>query len=226
MRSLNPISRCVGTARHQLALLLFLLISALGNTGAIAQSSAQHLFENGSFNDNRLSEKFNATHFRGTWVLSGMLRISLPVPFPGTLLDGAPPHDAISPADITALWAAILGTITLDGRGNVVKMENVIKIGELMPASPPVPFDFLPPLPEVYTGFYSVGEGGTVKINLAGRSADSPEGQLDFEFDLHCVVQHRALKMQCVPARFTTYVVDSSGFPAPITGLITLERQR
>lgn len=123
-------------------------------------------------------KSFNNSHLKGAWVMSGMLRVAVPVPLPGTLIQGAPPHDPIAPGDVAGLWASILGTITFDGAGTVSRVEDVIKIGGLKPVSPPVPFDYLPPLPEVYTGNYTVSEHGVVNIELTGRTRQTLRDRL------------------------------------------------
>lgn len=167
---------------------------------------------------------YGSSSLKGTYVWSGLLKFGAPLPIPGLLVDGAPPHDQVSPGEVVGIWAAILGTMTFDGSGNVTGFEDVVKTGEIVPL-PPVPFESLPPFPEVGSGVYSVSETGVVGIQLTGRDPSSPEGQVDFEFDLHCVIQHRHHEMQCVPARFKTFFVDPNGFASPITGVFTMKRQ-
>jgi hypothetical protein len=200
-------------------------IALIARPAALLLFCALLLMPHASRADSEANRQFNDAQLKGTWVFSGLLRFAAPAPLPATLVDGAPPHDQINPGDEVGLWASILGTMTFDGAGNVTRVEDVVKIGDAKPLSPPVPFDYLPPLPEIYTGTYAVSNSGVVEIALTGRSLDSPEGQVDFEFDLHCLVQHRAQKMRCVPARFRTRVVDPNGYPAPITGVLTVERQ-
>jgi hypothetical protein len=168
---------------------------------------------------------YDSQSLKGTHVWSGLLKFGAPVPIPALLVDGTPPHDQVSPGEVVGIWAAILGTMTFDGSGNVTGYDDVVKSGELVPL-PPVPFESLPPFPELGSGVYSVSKAGVVGIQLTGRDASSPEGQVDFEFDLHCVIQHRHHEMQCVPARFKTFLVDPNGFASPITGVFTMKRQR
>ena len=167
---------------------------------------------------------YDSRSLNGTYVWSGLLKFGAPVPIPALLIDGAPPHDQVSPGELVGIWAAILGTMTFDGAGIVTGFEDVVKSGDLVP-QPPVPFESLPPFPELGFGAYSVSEMGIVGIQLTGRNPSSPEGQVDFELDLHCVIQHRHHEIECVPARFKTFVVDPNGFASPITGLITMKRQ-
>jgi len=200
-------------------------MTLIARSTALLLACALLSIPNASRADSEANWRFNDSQLKGTWVFSGLLRFAAPVPLPATLVDGAPPHDQINPGDEVGLWASILGTMTFDGAGSVTQVEDVVKIGDIKPLSPPVPFDFLPPLPEVYTGNYAVSGSGAVEIALTGRALDSPEGQVDFEFDLYCLIQHRAQKMQCVPAQFRSRVVDPNGYPAPITGVISMERQ-
>ncbi|TXS93046.1 hypothetical protein FV139_13950 [Parahaliea maris] len=167
---------------------------------------------------------YSASALNGTYVWSGMLKFGAPIPIPALIVDGAPPHDQVSPGEVVGIWATILGTMTFDGAGNVTRFDDVVKSGEIVPL-PPVPFEALPPFPETGSGVYSVSESGTVGIQLTGRDPSSPEGQVDFENDLHCVIQKRQQEMQCVIARFKTYFVDPNGYASPITGLITMKRQ-
>lgn len=163
-------------------------------------------------------------HLRGTWVWSGLLRFGAPIPVPGMVVDGAPPHALVNPEDLVGVWASTVGLMTFDGRG-AVHAEQVVKVGEI--ALPPgLPFEALPPFPEFYRGSYQVAANGIVQIELSGHDTPDADADPDFEYDLHCVLNMWPREMTCVPARFKTYVVDADGYPAPITGLVELERQR
>lgn len=168
---------------------------------------------------------FSEQTVRGTWIWSGLLRFGAPVPVAGTLVDGAPPQAMIVPGDVVGIWAATVGLMTFDGRGNVQHAEEVTKAGEIVPQPGLLPVDHLPPFPEVYTGKYQVSPEGVVGIQLTGRNLSSPEGKVDFEYDLHCVLNRWPREMTCVPARFKTFVVDPNGFPSPITGIIEFTRR-
>jgi|GEM_PF-4029763 len=167
---------------------------------------------------------YSAQLLRGTWIWSGMLQFGAPIPLPGTLVDGTPPHAAVAPGDVVGLSVSTVGLMSFDGHGNVTHADEVVKIGGIVPAAG-LPFEHLPPFPEVYTGVYDVGPTGVVAVQLSGRSPESPEGQVDFEYDLHCVLNRWPREMTCVPARFKTYVLDPDGYPAPITGIVEIKRR-
>ena len=167
---------------------------------------------------------FSEQSLRGTWVWSGLMKFGAPIPIPATVVDGAMPHDPVAPGDVVGVWASSVGLMNFDGAGGVNHAEEVVKVGEIAPL-PGLPFEALPPFGEVYTGGYSVSEHGVVQITLTGRDSMSPEGDVDFEYDLHCVLNRWPMEMACVPARFKTYLVNAAGYAAPITGTITLKRQ-
>lgn len=166
------------------------------------------------------AKSYRASDLKGEWVFSGLIRFGAPVPIPALVVDGAPPHAQVAPGEVVGVWATIVGTVQFDGEGNVVKMEDVVKTGELVPL-PPVPFDALPPFPEVGAGTYDVSDSGMVNISITGRDPGSPEGQVDFETDYVCVLNRMPREMKCTFARFVTYFVDPQGYSAPITGEIT-----
>ena len=62
---------------------------------------------------------YGSSSLKGTYVWSGLLKFGAPLPIPGLFVDGAPPHDQVSPGEVVGIWAAILGTMTFDGSGNV-----------------------------------------------------------------------------------------------------------
>lgn len=161
---------------------------------------------------------------RGEWVYSGNLHFAAPIPFPGTLLLATPPHASFAPGDVVGIHASILGTMEFDGKGAVTTMEDVVKPGGVKPA-PGFPLPFIPPLPEVGAGTYSVQPDGTVNINIAGRDPSNPVGQVDFEIAYHCQLNRFPREMQCVFNFFTTYFVDENGFDAPITGVIAFRKR-
>lgn len=184
---------------------IMVIAGLLGATAAVADSN------------------YTEEHLRGDWVWSGLMKFGAPVPIPANLIDGAPPHAAVAPGEVVGIWASLVGLITFDGEGNVTA-EDMVKAGEIVPA-PGLPFEALPPFPEVYTGSYTVSDKGTVDIFLEGRDPSSPEGQVDFEFDLHCVLNRWPREMTCLTARFKTFFVDPNGFAAPITGIIDIKRR-
>lgn len=198
-----------GARRMPLAALV-LVLANLGSTATAVASGP--------------SRDFTEQSLRGTWIWSGLLKFGAPIPIPGTIVDGAPPHDTVAPGDVAGIWASTVGLITFDGEGNVPQADEVVKVGEVVPQAG-LPFEYLPPLPETYTGSYTVNERGVVQISMTGRDPSSPEGQVDFEYDLQCVLTRWPAEMACVPARFETYLVDPTGYAAPITGTISLKRQ-
>lgn len=166
---------------------------------------------------------YNASHVRGEWIWSGMVKFAAPVPVPALYVDGAPPHTQVDPGQVVGIWAAMLGRARFDGAGHV-RNEDVVKAGELQPL-PPFPIPFLPPFPEIYEGEYSVSDDGVVEIALAGRDPGSPEGQVDYELDFHCLLNRNPAEMKCVISRFLTSLVDPNGYHAPITGIITFQKR-
>ena len=161
---------------------------------------------------------------RGTWIWSGLLKFGAPIPVPATVVDGAPPHGMVSPGGVVGVWASTVGRMQFDGRGNVVHARQVVRAGEIE-LPPGLPFESLPLFEELYTGTYTVDDTGAVQIALRGRDGMSDEGDVDFEYDLHCLLNRWPLELTCVPARFKTFLVDTSGYPAPITGTIGMKRQ-
>ena len=167
---------------------------------------------------------YRVGNLRGEWIWSGLVRFAAPVPIPALHVDGSPPHTQVDPGQVVGIWGALLGSMEFDGQGHV-RNQDVFKAGELQPL-PPFPIPFLPPFPEVYEGEYSVSPEGTVEISLAGRDPNSPEGQVDYEMDMHCLLNRHPAEMKCVIGRFLTFVVDPNGYHAPITGIITFNRRR
>jgi hypothetical protein len=205
--------RCPLTAGdiiRRAALLILALVTIGGTPVSVADRGPNH--------------DFTVRSLRGTWVWTGFLRFAAPIPIPRTIIDGAPPHDVVAPGDVVGLWASTVGLMTFDGKGSIEHAEEVGKAGEVIPQAG-LPFEYLPPFSEVYTGNYTVSEHGVVEISLTGRDLSSPEGQVDFEYDLHCVLNRWPMEMDCVPARFETYIVDPTGFAAPITGTMGLKRR-
>lgn len=169
-------------------------------------------------------DNYNAQLLRGTWVWSGLMKFGAPIPIPATIVDGAAPHDPVAPGDVVGVWASLVGFMTFDDEGNVVHAQDMVKAGEVVPAAG-LPIEHLPPFPEIYTGSYTVSDVGTVDIFLKGRDPGTPEGEVDFEFDLHCVLNRWPREMTCVTARFKTFFVNPDGYAAPITGIINFKRR-
>jgi hypothetical protein len=167
--------------------------------------------------------QYGQNDLRGEWIYSGLLKFGSPIPFPALQLNEAPPHAQVNPGDTVGIWGSILGVMTFDGRGGLAN-EDVFKPGELQPL-PPFPLPFVPPLPEVATGTYSVSDRGVVQISLLGRDPGNPEGQVDFESDLYCLINRQPREMKCVYSRFQTFFVDPNGYHAPITGIVTFTRR-
>jgi hypothetical protein len=169
-------------------------------------------------------DNYSASNLRGDWIWSGMVKFAAPVPIPALHVQGAPPHTQVDPGQVVGLWGALLGRMRFDGQSHVTS-EDVFKAGELQPL-PPFPIPFLPPFPEIYEGVYSVSSAGDVEISLSGRDPNSPEGQVDYELDFHCLLNRHPAEMKCVISRFLTFAVDPNGYHAPITGIITFNRRR
>ncbi len=161
---------------------------------------------------------------RGQWVLSGDLQFAAPIPFPGSTIQGAPPHASFAPGDVVGIQGSVLGTMDFDGKGIVTAMKEVFKPGGIEPA-PGFPLRFIPPLPEVGEGTYAVQSDGTVQIDIDGRDPNNPEGQVDFESVYHCQLNRFPSEMQCVYASFKTYFVDPNGYYAPISGIVTFRKR-
>lgn len=169
-------------------------------------------------------DNYSAGNLRGDWIWSGTVKFAAPIPIPALHVQGAPPHTQVDPGQVVGLWGALLGRMRFDGQSHV-RSEDVFKAGELQPL-PPFPIPFLPPFPEIYEGVYSVSSAGVVEISLSGRDPNSPEGQVDYELDFHCLLNRHPAEMKCVISRFLTYAVDPNGYYAPITGIITFSRRR
>jgi hypothetical protein len=167
---------------------------------------------------------YSTSQLRGEWIWSGMVKFAAPIPVPALLIDGAPPHTQVDPGQVVGFWGALLGMMKFDGNGHVTN-EDVFKAGELQPL-PPFPIPFLPPFPEIYQGTYEVSPDGVVDILLSGRDPNSPEGQVDFQMDMHCLLNRRPPEMTCVISRFLTFAVDPNGYHAPITGVLNFSKRR
>jgi hypothetical protein len=196
------------TETRRLPLALVLLAAFMVAGSPVAEAGP------GTYGDNDL---------RGEWIYSGLLKFGAPIPFPALQLHEAPPHDFVNPGDTVGIWGSILGIMTFDGGGGLAN-EDVFKTGELQPL-PPFPLPFVPPLPEVGTGTYSVSDKGIVQISLLGRDPANPEGQVDFESDMYCLLNRQPWEMKCVYSRFQTFFVDPNGYHAPITGIVTFTRR-
>lgn len=64
----------------------------------------------------------------------------------------------------------------------------------------------------VGAGSHSVADNGVVEIRIVGFFPATREaGDVDFEWDLHCILNRYPQQMKCVNRRFKTFVVDPPG---------------
>jgi hypothetical protein len=177
-----------------------------------------------STNADESKHRYAENDIRGTWTYSGWVEATLLIPFPGEVTQSTPPSSIVSPGDKVTLKGTLVGLFNFDGRGGIESFEDLFKAGGVEPISPPFPLPFLPPAPEQGHGTYSVNPDGTVELKtlIINPDDDSVAGELDYA----CVLNRSPRQLECIIARFKTFLVDPAGFEAPIVGLVTLRPQR
>ncbi|HKJ17899.1 MAG TPA: hypothetical protein VJ984_11150 [Xanthomonadales bacterium] len=174
--------------------------------------------------DEESQRSFRESDLRGTWTMAGWVEATLLIPFPGEITHSVGPGDPVNPGDKVALKGTLVGLFEFNGSGAIVEFNDLFKPGGIEPLSPPFPIPWVPPLTETGHGSYTVDANGMV--SLSTEIIDPASGNLAGEADYNCVLNRSPKRLDCIFARFKTYVVDPAGFDAPITGQVTMMPQR
>ncbi len=194
----------------------FLLITAAISTQAEDRYSEEHRYAK----NHQYSEK----DIRGTWTYSGWVEATLLIPFAAEITHSTPPSALVGAGEKVALKGTLVGLFTFDGKGKIAEFQDLFKAGGAEPTSPPFPLPYVPPFLEQGDGKYSVEPNGIVQLEtLIINPAD---GSVAGEADYACVLNRKPKRLDCMFARFKTFVVDPGGFNAPIVGRVTLRPQR
>lgn len=166
---------------------------------------------------------FSNRDIKGTWIYEGWVEATLLAPFPAETTHATPPSTIVSPGDAVTVRGTTVGLFTFDGRGTIEGFHDLFKVGGLKPISPPFPLPFVPPASEQGRGKYFVEPDG--RVHLSTVIIDPASGATAGEAEYDCVLNRFPRRLKCMFSRFKTYVVDPSGFEAPIIGQVTLEPQ-
>lgn len=171
---------------------------------------------NAAADEPRHDEHFSERDLRGTWTYSSEFETTLPIPFAADIVDAAPPPATVYPGDVVTIKGTTVGLFEFDGRGGVV-FRDFFKAGTVKPLA----FPSTPAAPEDGYGTYSVERDGFVHIQTVYLSGDHIVGESDYV----CTISTEPRQLDCMWARFKTFVVDANGYDAPIEGLVTMRPQ-
>lgn len=177
----------------------------------------------GEIQEKGQDRRYKERDLRGRWAFSGWVEATLLIPVPGEITHSTPPSAVVVPGDKVSVKGTLVGLFEFDGKGGIPAFQDLFKAGGIEPTSPPFPLPFLPPVPEQGHGNYTVAENGTVQLFtlIINPMNDRVAGEADYD----CVLSRSPKRLHCMMSRFKTYVVDETGFEAPVIGLFTLRPQ-
>ena len=169
------------------------------------------------------NSQYSERDIRGVWTYSGWVEATLLIPFPAEITHSTPPSAVVGPGDKVTVKGTLVGLFSFDGKGTIDAFHDLFKAGGIEPL-PPFPLPFAPPAPEQGHGSYTVNPDGTVTMTtlIINPMDDSVAGEADYA----CVLNRSPRQLECMFSRFKTFVVDPSGFEAPVVGQVVLRPQR